>query len=290
MDVGAELDTIKREGSRSWRRLGAMLYEAKRTQAWQGKAAGLREWIDVVANDLGISASGLRRAMYMVIYHQVLTAELKERELPAPSLDQLPASVSAESLEILKRLGRHLPKREFYQLAGDVLAGKVSRTQLQTRWRLVRDEDGSERPGSGDGTGEGKRRGELMSRFIAEGKRWIAGSKPERYALFTDVTLTTPSATIRFDLVAVIGVPDGATALHAIFVPSDMPEADLDARLSAMSLCADFIWVLGPDPLGSADTGWIDPESLTVKRPADALSPTLSTALATELIFRSRAR
>jgi hypothetical protein len=267
-----------------------MLDEARRTQAWREKATDLREWIDAVAKDLGISASGLRRAMYMVGYHRVLTAELEKHKRPAPSLGQLPASVSAESLEILKRLGRHLPDGEFFELADDVLAGKVSRTQLQTRWRLVRDEDGSERTGSDDGPGEGNRRGELMSRFIAEGKRWLADAKPERYALFTDVTLKTSSELIRFDLVAVIGGPDGATALHAIFVPSDMPEADLDARLSAMSLCADFVWVLGPDPLGFADTGWIDPESLTVRRQADALSPTLSTALATELIFRSRAR
>lgn len=292
MDVEGELEAIKLEGSQSWRRLGSMLDEARRSGAWRGRAGSLTDWTDAVAKKIGMSASGLRRAMYMVGYHRSLTEDLAARDLPAPTLADLPASVSAESLEILKRLGRHLPEEEFYRLAVEVLEGKVSRTQLQSHWRFVRDEDDAQDGQDGASAKTGSRRGILISRFIAQGAGWLGEPAPSRYALFSHVTLQTPSGPVRFDLVAAVTDQAGNMTLHAVLVPIDLPDQELVERLKDMKSCANFVWTLGysgpvNDPAG---IGWIDAETLQIKRPAAAAAPEHLTMLALEVIFRSRAR
>jgi hypothetical protein len=115
----------------SWALIGTILDQVDHEKDWAYDARSFSEWMKSFALSIGMNESSLWRYLSAIRYYQKLRKDLNLRK-------ELPDSVSAEGLELLEKLERVVPKKEFDEVAGRVLGGDVKRNELRELWKTYR--------------------------------------------------------------------------------------------------------------------------------------------------------
>lgn len=124
--------------SAPWVKTALFLQTAEATQSWQGEADSFTQWVAQQAKRKGISESSLWRFLSAFRNYKSLTRTLHEHGLIVPQIEQLPANVSPEGLELLEKLQRAMPSGAFLALADTFFSGRVTRETLRSHWKAYR--------------------------------------------------------------------------------------------------------------------------------------------------------
>ena len=133
-----EVAALIRRQSRSWAQVSWVLDQVERTGYWEGRAQSFSEWLTSTAPKIGVKDSSLWRYLSAARYYQKLRKTLRARNIRCPPLEKLPATISPESLEILAKIERVVPKKLFEDVGERVLGGSVTRHGLREIWQTYR--------------------------------------------------------------------------------------------------------------------------------------------------------
>jgi hypothetical protein len=132
-----EVAALAQRRTRSWALIGMTLDRVDRQKYWVRDARSFSEWLKSFALRIGMNESSLWRYLSASRYYQKLRKNLNLKG-HSPSLVMLSEIVSAENLELLEKLERVVPKKEFEEVARRVLGGNVKRSELRRLWKTYR--------------------------------------------------------------------------------------------------------------------------------------------------------
>lgn len=223
----------------SWALIGMILDQVDREKYWARDARSFSEWMKSFAPKIGMNESSLWRYLSASRYYQKLRKDLnlgKDR-----SLARLAESVSAENLELLEKLERVVPKKEFQEVTGRVLGGDLKRNELRELWKTYR-------PILAGRTARGKNveapRVDLMDReqrifqtkarmlttLMAAGPEWTGLHDPQLYHPMREVTL--PTSATRLDMLVI--------ARKTVASPVMLIAVEICGRITNFSALASF--------------------------------------------------
>jgi hypothetical protein len=133
-----EVAALIRRQPRSWAQVSWIVDQVERTGYWEGRAQSFSEWLTSTAPKIGVKDSSLWRYLSAGRYYQKLRKTLRPRNIRCPPLEKLPATISPESLEILAKIERVVPKKLFEDVGERVLGGSVTRHGLREIWQTYR--------------------------------------------------------------------------------------------------------------------------------------------------------
>jgi hypothetical protein len=184
----------------SWALIGMILDQVDREKYWARDAQSFSEWLKSYAPRIGMKESSLWRYLSASRYYQKLRKDLNVRKVRSKSLAMLPDGISAENLELLEKLERVVPKKEFEEVAGRVLAGDVKRNELRELWKTYRPVlSGRTARGRGmtapriDPMDRGQlmfqREARALTTLMAAGPEWTGIQDPQFYYTMREVML-----------------------------------------------------------------------------------------------------
>ena len=255
-----ELTAIKRGDARTWGKVSALLDQIDRSGYWYPESSSFTEWMNNNADIFGVKPSMLWRHFTSGRYLNQLRGDGKPRNFIIPTLDELPKSVGSESVEILAKLERILPEKDFESLLKRLLEGKVRRSELRSLWETHRGVlDGKTARGRYAAVPKIDRadsrqnqqfiEDNLLCEFKAAGNEWTGLEKPERYDVYLYVTPDgLPSGNITYTLPAVIMIKyvGGAVIYHAVLLDDSFQR--LKELVESQQVFADYLWVLLQKP------------------------------------------
>lgn len=263
--------------ARPWHRIGLVLDEIDRTEAWRESASTFTEWIQKTAPMLGLKEASLWRFLRSCRIYANLRKEMAARGHTLPEAEVLPPQVSAENLELFEKLRRVAPERVTDPLAFALVRGEVTRTQLRTIWLDYR-------PALAGRTARGvgvvsaprvdrrdpeaaKSLGEAEALLALRGDRsWSAMPDADIYAVFSRVGLPTRRTArggVRRVLDAVVAIRAGEGAdleFHAFEVRRRPTGEECGAWFEEIAAYVDYAWIavigpLEPDAVAGVPTG-----------------------------------
>jgi hypothetical protein len=137
-ELEKEVAALIQRQMRSWAQVGLILDRVEREKYWARDAPSFSEWLKSFAPRIGMKEASLWRFLGASRYYQKLRKHLAGRNVPFPPLARLPGTIGAEHLEILAKLERVVPKRDFEELSQRILAGNVTRNELRRLWKIYR--------------------------------------------------------------------------------------------------------------------------------------------------------
>ena len=258
------MDSLLAEGqaaARPWHRIGVLLDEIDRTQAWRESASTLTEWIQKTAPLLGLKEASLWRFLRSRRIYDDLRKQMAARGHKLPEPEALPPQVSAESLELFDKLRRAAPERVTDPIALGLVRGEVTRTQLRTIWQDYR-------PALAGRTARGygvisaprvdrrdpdaeKSLGEAEALLALRGgeRTWTGAPDADIYAVFSRVGLSikrTARSPMRRELDALVAVRAGEGAdleFHAFEVRRRMFGEECGAWFKEVVPYVDYAWI-----------------------------------------------
>ncbi len=272
------LQTIGRSTLRPWQRIGVLLDEVDSTQAWVGAADNFTAWMRQTAPAIGLKESSLWRYLRSSRIYKTLSKELTARGHAVPDLDDLPASVSAESLELFDKLRRAAPARISDPIALRLVRGEISRDELRTLWRDYRPAlDGRTAQGRGVPVPQVDSKNPDVAESLAEaeallalrrGQRdWTGVSSPDVYEVFSHVPMPAAgNAKRRFMsdiVVATRKADDSPLEFHLFEVKPDLPKTGEVRWIEQVSSYVDYVWLAVTQPR-STDKGVQLPDEVGV--------------------------
>jgi hypothetical protein len=193
-----EIATLNQRSTVPWATVGALLDRVDRERFWARDARSFSEWLKSFAPKIGVNESSLWRYLRASRYYEKLQKELAVSDRVSP-LPRLPASVSAENLEILQKLERVVPKGEFDALAARTLHGGATRSELRELWKMYRDILGRNARGRGvtppriDPANVAQRgmqrEAKTLTTLMSASPKWTGVEHPEFYRVITRAAL-----------------------------------------------------------------------------------------------------
>ncbi len=275
------MDSLVSEGQaavRQWHRIGVLLDEVERTQAWRETAGSLTEWIQKTAPVLGLKEASLWRFLRSRRIYDDLRKQMAARGHRLPEPEALPPQVGAESLELFDKLRRVAPERVTDPIALGLVRGEVTRTQLRILWEDYRPALAGRTargygvisaprvdrrdPDVADSLGEA----EALVALRGGDRAWAGTSDFDIYAVFSRVGLSIrraagSSSRRELDAVVAVRAGDGADlTFHAFEVRRRQFGEECDTWLKEVAPYVDYAWiaVIGPieaDVVTSAPAG-----------------------------------
>jgi len=239
-----------------WRRVGRLLRAVEADELWRGSAANFTRYLEDLAQKFGVTPNVLWRAYGAVHTWTALTAALASRGAPAPALDELPTSVTPETVELLEKIQRVARPEDWEAVARDVLAGKLGRIALRARWSAFK---AALKGRTARGRGVDRpviKRGEkdllasdLAASFVAAFPRCFGYETVSRRSLFTDVPVGDPFSPAKYELdfIGVLVHPDGGVELHGVKISSwSLPQQRPATFAEATHRYVDVLWLASP--------------------------------------------
>ena len=253
--------------ARPWHRIGVLLDEVDRTQAWRTTASSFTEWMQKTAPALGLKQASLWRFLRSCRIYAQLREELGTRGHQLPELEALPTQVSAEGLELFDKLRRAAPEHVTDPIALRLVRGEATRTELRTVWqdyrpalagrtarghgvsapRVDRKDPSAEEP-----LGEA----EALLALRGGGGAWTGTPESDIYAVFSRVGLSirrARSGVIRRVVDAVVAVretEDAPLDFHAFEVRGRTFGEEAGPWFEEIAPYVDFAWIAVIGPCG----------------------------------------
>ena len=250
-----------------WFETGQELARVDASGEWRNSAATYSDWVDAEAERLGLSRSNLWRYLAAVRYYEALRGRLSTAKIACPRLDDLPATVGPESLELLGKLERAMPATSFHALAREVVVGGVRRAKLRELWLAFR-------PALGGQTARGRdkevpsidlrnpdQRTSVLEALVFSalsdyGPSWTGMSEPVLYKLVSDVFPersgeSAPRGSVdsstSIDLVAILQhVERDPLVFHGVEIRGGPLPERIGRQLTAQSMFVHAMWLAVP--------------------------------------------
>jgi len=284
---------------RPWHRIGELLDDVEKTQAWRGTAGSFTAWIRTTAPKLGLKEASLWRYLRSYRSYSTLRQDLQARGYVIPELNALPVIVSAENIELFEKLRRAAPEDVTDPIALRLVRGQALREELRTLWLDYRPAlAGRTAKGSGAARPRADKQAPDVAQALGEAqgllalrqgsREWTGYSAPDVYEVFGRVLMpVSPSSRAAFTraevdaIVAVRGDAQAALQFHAFEIRRQALHGDLDRWISLVAPYVDFVWLALLGSAGQTDTMALDPyvgiveitgARLRVYRPARSLA------------------
>ena len=241
-----EIEKVVQRRTSSWTLIGRILDQVDHEKDWAYNARSFSEWMKSFALSIGMNESSLWRYLSAIRYYDKLRNDLNLRkELP---------DCSAESLELLEKIERVVPKKEFEEVAGRVLGGGVKRNELRELWKTYR-------PILTGRTARGKNviaprvdpmdreqrilqtEARVLTTLMAAGPEWTGLHDPQFYHPMREVVLPrgTGLQTPRFDMLAIARkTVESPVMLIAVEICSRIKDF---SSLDSVAPYCDRLWV-----------------------------------------------
>ena len=248
---------------RPWHRIGVLLDEVDSTEAWVGSADNFTSWMRQTAPVIGLKESSLWRFLRSSRIYRALSEDLAARGHAVPDLDELPSSVSAESLELFDKLRRAAPARISDPIALRLVRGEVSRDELRTLWQdyrpalVGRTAQGrgvaAPKVDSGDpGVAKSLAEAEALLALRRGARDWTGDPSPDVYEVFSRIRMpAAKDAGQHFmaDIVVATRKAGGSPLeFHLFEVKHRLPRAGDIRWLEQVSSYVDYVWLAVAQP------------------------------------------
>lgn len=244
-----------------WPRIGLLIIEVERTQAWRvTPAPSFSRWLEMFAQSLNIPKAVCWRyrtaaRFYLKLLHQPRHRNRYKDNL-VPPLTGLPPQVSAESLELLAKLSRVIPDSFVADLGDRLLGGRLRREELRRTWQVARRALGGRtaRGPLGDIphaspsstlTVEAIRVAQI-SHAVAVNHEWTGYRPPAVYEVFTDVRADLPTGPLSectIDIVVIVRSSTGPAEIHGIVIPDRTIPPKLTEHLTLAMQLTEYTWI-----------------------------------------------
>jgi hypothetical protein len=250
--VEEELVRHAQSDRRRWQHVATLLMRVERERLWQTRATSFSAWLKTIARRADLEESALWRCLKAGRIYLEATGESDI----APDV-----AVSAESLELADKIGRHAPKGVTADVLLRTVDGELTRTELRKMWSTYR-------PAAGGATARGRLPDDPEAReetLAARRAVWEANKrKPENraevrrselvasfasaswLATYDQARLETGVARLGGKLAAVLVVrretsEPGRVELHGLWTCLSRPElADFEYNAPAS---LDYVWL-----------------------------------------------
>ncbi len=218
-NLDATVAALANRAALPWTEIGDLLLKVEANGAWGARADSYTQWVRGVAASLGKTEASLWRFLSAMRFAKALSAELGVDALFHTGAGTGRA-IGAESLELLAKLKRVVPEKEFRAIALRTIQGEASRADLRTVWE-------SYRPALAGRTARGRGKAPVRVDFSNESEMhsvleaqvlsalqfgdagWSGVQDPKNFHIFTNVPLPRGAAEKwRLEIDAVVVVKD----------------------------------------------------------------------------------
>ncbi|WP_379990697.1 hypothetical protein [Dongia soli] len=258
-EIESELGTLVHWEKRPWVKIGIQLNAAHDWQGWEQNERSFSAWLADIAEKLELNPSNLWR-YYSAIrwYNETLENEHWDGTKLPPAIS-LSNTTSPENIELLAKLQRVLPDREFKELASKVVFGKVSRSAMREVWEIYRPAlQGKTARGRSSSAPridvenptqmDAKWRADFVA-LIQHEASWTGASDPSLYKVIPAVSFYAEEGPkIEFDAVVLLQrSPKTPLEFHGVKILP--PSSRIPKRTAALlGQKCDFIWFVSSDP------------------------------------------
>jgi hypothetical protein len=257
-DADAEvLATLLTQTKHCWGELADAIGKIERDRNWRAIYPSFTRWVRATAKTAGVPESHLWRLLGAKRFYDRVCSETPTASLP--SLVDASKSITAEQLELIDKITRSKASAEIVPILNDTLAGKLTREQLRTMWRVIRDtndlsdEETLYRDPAEKNRGQRGEFNSLAEKFLSialsNNTNWLGEKSPHFYKAMYRPKFTFPSRQAPADrgfgvdfLVVYQSTPFSAIELHAL-IGFGMPKQMLPA-LDAVAAFTDFTWAV----------------------------------------------
>jgi hypothetical protein len=212
--LARDVAVLSKRRKRLWAEVGSILDQVEREKYWAGQAQSFSEWLKSFALKIGMKEASLWRYLGAIRYYQKVRKHFRGT-VPFIPLAKLPERVSAEKLELLEKIERVVPEKLFNELGERVLAGSVTRTELDKIWKTYRRIlKGRTKRGRGmtaprinpaDRTQvEMQSEATVLTTLMAAGPEWTGIKDPQFFHTIAEVIPKAGPEKHAFDMVALI--------------------------------------------------------------------------------------
>lgn len=229
---------------------------------WRYPRTSYTSWLRSFAEKTGIKTPTLWRYLSSGRYYQQLIELdlIKNLAVPLLPLEQVPESISPESLELLLKIARVAPTEQFVALAEKVLSGNVTRSELRGVWNAYRPVlDGETARGRGTrpkqlAPEEMKHRNQYYeatacNALLASQGNWLGHFDPRNYSVFFNIStkIYDPTRDLKelyeFDAVATVKTDNNNVTLHGIEITTKLYDT-LSQKLTLGAKLCDYSWII----------------------------------------------
>lgn len=265
--IEKELVAIAKGEPRSWLFQSDLLDAIESLGYWYRDSDSFSSWMEKNAFRFKVKLPMLWRKLTSGRYIRKIKEQLEKNGIELPDVEKIAENVGPESVELLAKLERVVPKDSFTELACTVFSGGVPRAKLKAMWSTYR-------PVLGGRTARG--RGviapqtnekdphvrELLSEAISlqtlqsVPPDWSGHSRPKVYKVFPHITPDdykkagggknkSKSFSLYLAVVAIKPV-NGEIEYHGFYLPRG-PLLDESLRTLFLEVVyTDFLWVIMP--------------------------------------------
>lgn len=255
--IEAEIAAIAEHDVVPWRRVGRLLRTVESEALWSSSSPNITSYLEHLAQRLGVTPNVLWRAYAAVGTWEQIAASLAAGHVSAPNLDELPVTITPETIELLDKIHRAARPDDWKALAEEVLAAKIGRVALRARWKAYKDALGG-RTARGRGV-ESPRAvrapnevltSDLDASFVAAFPACLGQDGATSMGLFKNVRFGSRSCSRRYELdfVAVLLGGDERVCLHGVELSSyHLAREHLAAFIEKARSFVDVLWLCAPE-------------------------------------------
>jgi len=300
---------LKKLSTKSWGQVAAQLLAFEKDESKKRQYRSMASYIRALSERESRNEATLWRLLSAGRFYEEIRARLISQGQTIPALEDPDCKAAVESLELLNKISRVVPKATLEPLEISTLMGETSRRELRVTWETYRPVlEGKTKRGRGKKAPKYDSRNARMRGAMEEARviARIADACPSLFNLQSSADLFRPIPTrgkpylmrvshAQFDLLVVTKATDEQLpAVHGIKVLGRIRDI-ARARVLLDTSPADFFWISLPDAQLPEDMALFDErigvfcvaqKSVSVSRPATPLVRTEENAEYREQLLR----
>lgn len=135
-----EIDALTRRERRNWKQIAHILDAAESARLWASEKPSFIEWVESLAEKMGVTPENLLRYLTAIKYWHYLTIKYCMQIEPS-LIGEIPTTVRIEHLELLPMLEQVLSSEEFDGLVTKVVSAEVKTSELRSMLNKYRNFD-----------------------------------------------------------------------------------------------------------------------------------------------------
>lgn len=201
-DIDATVNSLaveRRNAATWWRQAGLLVDVVEREGSWQTGYSSLTDFVERVAERTNRSANMIWRAYGAVRTWRELQPKVAQTMAPVTvpaEVDQLPAYITVETIELLEKISRVAEPGVWKEIVEAVMWGRMSRSILRARWATLREADKTPpKPSQAlitpvflEGS-DSPHNNELSQMVLSGGPTCLGYPDPARYAIYKNLYL-----------------------------------------------------------------------------------------------------
>lgn len=231
------------------------LLTVERSELWRAHARSMTQWMRAYATHIGRSMPALWRYKNSGQFYERKQQALALQGVSLPPLAEMPDSVSAETLELLEKVERVVPRWKMEEMQLSVLQGQATRREVTKVWKLYRVLlEGKSARGYGVERPHADPAKEIKLHCLlnlTKNVREIMQREGGKFTILVADVLDAPSFFAGIDLLGLEPTVDQIVTVHAFEICdfTSKPEFGQFGIQRATNRNVHYWWVVSPDPV-----------------------------------------